>query len=150
MQKEMGVTGGGDGSRIPAFGGRNSRGQGRAESWKRPFCTGTGLIIGGLEKTTAGGSPAGWQSGGPGAERPTLESPAQPGGCGRMGCIRNEPFRGCPRQNRGLNWGGGGDLSRQQWAEATLKVGETPQGKGPEQGPLSPLPTAILQRPPWR
>ena len=30
------------------------------------------------------------------------------------------------------------------------KVGETPQGKGPDQGPLSPWPTAILQRPPWQ
>ena len=83
----------------------------------------------GLEKTTAGGSPAGWQWGGPGAERPTLESPAQPGGCGRMGCIWNEPFRGCPRQNRGLNWGGGGDLSRQQWAEATLRWGRHPRAR---------------------
>ena len=73
--------------------------------------------------------PGGWQWGGPGAERPTLESPAQPGGCGRMGCIRNEPFRGCPRQNRGLNWGGGGDLSRQQWAEATLRWGRHPRAR---------------------
>ena len=33
----MGVTAGGDSGPISAFGGRNSRGQGRAEDWKRPL-----------------------------------------------------------------------------------------------------------------
>ena len=33
----MGVTAGGDGSPIPGFGGRISRGQGKAEDSKRPF-----------------------------------------------------------------------------------------------------------------
>ena len=51
-----------------------------------------GVVTGGLEKTTPGATSAGWQWGGPGAERATLETPAQPGR-GRIGYIRNEPFR---------------------------------------------------------
>ena len=39
----MGVTAGGDGSPIPAFGGWDSRGQGKAEDWKRPFTQAWGL-----------------------------------------------------------------------------------------------------------
>ena len=97
MQKEMGVTGGGDGSRIPAFGGRNSRGQGRAESWKRPFCTGTGLIIGGLEKTTAAATSAGWQWGDHGAERGHSGETSRVWGSVKRGSVLNKPFRQHPR-----------------------------------------------------
>ena len=39
---------------ILGFGGRYSRGQGRAEGWKRPFHTVLGVVIGGLEKTSPG------------------------------------------------------------------------------------------------
>ena len=39
-----------------------------------------GVVTGGLEKTIPGATPEGWQWGGLGAERATLESPAQPGG----------------------------------------------------------------------
>ena len=39
-----------------------------------------GVVTGGLEKTTADATPAGWQWGGPGAERATLESLGAGGG----------------------------------------------------------------------
>lgn len=82
----------------------------------------------------------------PGAERATLESPAQPGAAGGwVAYVMNHIHRVCPRQNRGLNWGGGRDLFQQQWAGATRQMGDTP-GQWSRPGATEPLPTAILQR----
>lgn len=46
---------------ILGFGAGNCRSQGRAEGWKRPFHTGLGVVIGGLEKTSPGVTLRGWQ-----------------------------------------------------------------------------------------
>ena len=53
---------------ILGFGAGNSRGQGRAEGWKRPFHTGLGIVVGGLEKTSPGVTLTEWRRGGCGAE----------------------------------------------------------------------------------
>lgn len=66
-------AGGGEGGEggIPVFGGRDSKGQGRAKGWKRPFHTAMETAIGGLKKTTTGVTLRGWQWGGVGAEGTT-------------------------------------------------------------------------------
>lgn len=92
----MGVTGcgaggGGEGG-IPVFGGRDSKGQGRAKGWKRPFHTAMEIAIGGLKKTTTGVTLRGWQWGGVGRKGPLRQAagladgnckrPPKPGGGG--------------------------------------------------------------------
>ena len=80
----MGVTAGGDGCSIPAFGGRIPGVRGGLKTGRDHY-RGLGLVTGGLENTASGATPAGWQWGGPGVKGATLESPAQPGGRRKMG-----------------------------------------------------------------
>ena len=72
----MGVTGwgGGEGG-IAAFGGRDSKGQGRAKGWKRPFHAAMGIAKGGLKKTTTGVTLRGRQWGGVGRKGPLRQAP---------------------------------------------------------------------------
>ena len=88
----MGVTAGGDSGPISAFGGRNSRGQGRAEDWKRPLQRiGVGHRWSGKHRFR--GDPCrmavGWPWGGRGHSGKSSSAWGQE----EDGCIPDKPFR---------------------------------------------------------